>query len=227
MTTDIEQIMSDDVHADPADDARTAKRRDLRESCVILLPMAIAGALFAGLLLCDQLGPTTDRRATITSTYIERTGRNGRDTSHIAAGVDELGGTFELNLPVEEWDRVHVDEDIVVSRAMLTGRVVDVDETDGWDVNTTTRVAVLSSAFGVALAVVIATIVGISRLRVPQTARRRTYERLWFLATAVAAAAGFTIFIASERSEAQPARCATTDLASTLPTTGAGAAGNC
>ncbi len=212
MDTDIDRLQSAAARVKPTeeiamdtDDEPTKKRRGLREGFVILLPMAIAGALVAGVLMFDQLGPTTDRRATVTSTYTERSGRRGQNTDHIAAGVDEDGGTFELTLQREDWQQVADGQEIVVSRAVLTGRVVDVHETGGWGIHTTARVVGLSVGLGIALVAAVGSVVGLRLLRVPQTARTRRRERVWLIAAALAAVVGVGIYIAVERSAAHAA----------------------
>jgi len=134
----------------------SGNRLDAAFGSRLLFALGFCGALIFAVLLFDQLGPKTDRAATVTSKFVSHTvSHNHRETSYHVQGTDSVGGTFALDVSASAYDRARSGQRITVSRALLTGRVVEVHDTS-WSLSSTTRLVRIFAGFGLLCAAAVA-----------------------------------------------------------------------
>lgn len=170
----------------------------------VLFILGFVGTAILAVLLFDQLGPKTHRSATVTSKVISRhTDSHGRRTTdHTVKGVDDVGGTFSLDVRSDSYDAARIGQRITVSRALLTGRVVEVHDAP-WSLTSTTFRAVLYGIFcGISLVLLL---LGVwlhrKAIRLLDPAGRRRANAIVFGLGAVILA-GVVVWIFAERSKA-------------------------
>lgn len=95
----------------------------------MLFALGLAAFLVFGVMLYDELGPTSERTARVTAKYTERHTRRADD--RVIEGRDDRGGEFEIDVTKSAYTRAAVGDELVVSRSQLTGRVVRADG-PGW-----------------------------------------------------------------------------------------------
>ena len=160
----------------------------------------LIGTLTFGVLVVDQLGPKTLRQATVTSRSITVSTHNGNPsrTYHVH-GVDDAGATFSVDVSPDAFREAFDGEHITVSRAVLTGRVVEVRNAP-WALTSTTFHVVLYGAFGGVSLVMLFFGLRIYRRSVSRTDRNGSHKPLVIMvALAVAVVGGVVIWIFIER----------------------------
>lgn len=160
----------------------------------------LIGTLTFGVLVIDQLGPKTLRQATVTSRSITVSTHNGNPsrTYHVH-GVDDAGATFSVDVSPDAFHEAFDGEHITVSRAVLTGRVVEVRNAP-WALTSTTFHVVLYGAFGGVSLVMLYFGLRIYRRAVRRVDRNGSHRPLVIMvALAVAVVGGVVIWIFIER----------------------------
>ena len=145
--------------------------------------------------------PRSIARRAITERYRERKSKGG--TNEVLEGVDDRGGEFEIDVDESTFARASVGDRVVITRALLTGRVVDVDG-PGWsDGGSSWKMWVWSVFGGIALLVLVWSLRTTAKNTLPNAdpeQRRKHFTRmaLWALAAVV----GVTGWVFYERSDA-------------------------
>lgn len=176
---------------------RTPRKRSFSGDAPMWFGFGLLICLWGGILMFDHYGPTTDLDARVTEVDVSRSSKGG--TSYSIEGVDSQGGEFDTDVSKQIYQRADRGDSVVVSRAWLTGRVVNIDG-GGWRHDGGRLIWMYNLAAVLGLVLLVCGMVSMRRYAAADESHPRPLRRVrgWLIVGAVVAA-GWIVY---ERTQA-------------------------
>lgn len=199
---------------------RTPRKRSFSADAPMWFGFGLILLLWGAIVLVDHFGPTNDLEARITDLDSSRSRKGG--TSYTIEGIDSAGGEFKTDVTKSTYQRADRGDNVVVSRAWLTSRVVAIDG-GGWRHDGGRMVWFSGIAFTAGSLLVIGGLVSMFRFAAADPNNPRPLRRVrWWLIVAGVLAAGWIVYervdaSASDSTSSSGTQGSSATIATTVP----------